>query len=218
MGDDCRYSIICSNLGASYLIGGEIEKAVAHGEESLMVGKQAPTQPALLRTWSNLAFAYILSGRLERAKDCFQSWQRWNQDGRSWAINSEFYCESAAVELAFGNIAEALKLISQAEEGFHGRGSLFVNQGALERLRVFRTFYTKGAEVAHQLAKGFVERFRDRHLLAYLEAIAAQAWVERKISGKASEATEIEVQAFERLGATGKRAILVAQGFLDDSV
>ncbi len=218
MGDDCRYSIICSNLGASYLIGGEIEEAIAYGEESLLVGKQAPTQPALLRTWSNLASAYILSGSPERARDCFQSWQRWNQDGRSWAINCEFYCESASLELAFGNTAEALRLTSLAEQGFQGRGSMFVNQGVLERLMVFRTYHTTGAEVAHQLAKGFVERFRDRHLLAYLDAIASQAWVERKAAGKVSEATGIQVQAFERLGATGKRAILVAQGFLGDSV
>ena len=214
MGDDCRHSIICSNLGASYLVEGDIEKAIAYGEESLIVGKQAPTQPALLRTWSNLAFAYILSGKHERARDCLQSWQRWIRDGRSWAMNSEFYCESASIELAFGNTTEALGLISQAEQAFQGRGYLSMNPGTPERLRVYWTYYTRGVESAHLLAKGFVESFRDRHQLAYLDAVAALAWIERMICGKVSGATEHQLRTFESLGASGKRAILAAQGFL----
>jgi hypothetical protein len=119
------------------------------------------------------------------------------------------------LELAFGNRTEALRLISLAENGFEGRGYLFVNQGVLERLRVFRAYYISGAEVAYQLAKGFVERFRNRHRLAYLDAIAALAWIEKRISGKVSEATENQLEAFESFGASGKRAALAAQGFPD---
>ncbi len=215
LGDDCRTSIICSNLSASYLISAEIDSAIAYGEESLAVGRRAPAQPALLRTYSNLAFAYLLAGDVRKAKDCLVSWQRWIQNGRSWAVNLEYYCESASIELAFGNTSDALKLIAQAERELQGRGYLFINQGELERLRVFSAYHTEGGEAARVLAEESLERFKDRHVLAYLEAVAALAWVDMRLLGEHSEATRSRLLMFETYQASGKRAVLAAQGFLD---
>jgi tetratricopeptide (TPR) repeat protein len=215
MGDDCRTSIICSNLSASYLIGAEIDSAIAYGEEGLAVGRRAPAQPALLRAYSNLAFAYLLAGDINKARDCLASWQRWIQNGRSWAINLEYYCESASIELAFGNASEALKLIGQAERELQGRGYLFISQGELERLRVFSAYHTDGGGAAQVLAEHALERFKDRHVLAYLEAVAALAWVEMRLLGEHSEATRSRLLLFETYQASGKRAVLAAQGFLD---
>jgi DNA-binding SARP family transcriptional activator/tetratricopeptide (TPR) repeat protein len=214
MGDDSRISIICSNIGATYLISGETDKAIACGEESLLVAKYAPAQPVLMKTFSNLTFAYILAGQTKRAMECVESWQSWIQDGRSWASNVECCCELAEVELAFGNTTEALKLIVQAERGFDGVEFPFVTQGVLERLMVFLKYHTEGPETARILAESSMRRFKDRHLIAYLEALAAFAWIERKASETHSAATSRELILFEKYGAQGKRAILVAQGFL----
>lgn len=214
IGDDCRTSITYSNVGASYLIQGQVEQAMLFGENSLAVGRQAPTQPALLRTWSNLAFAYLLAGRRDDARDCFDSIQGWIKDGRSWAINTEYYCESASIELAFGNTVEALRLLSQAEQQSKGREHPFVLQGMLDRLMVFLTYHTKGPEIAHQLARDGLERFRNRHFLAYLDGIAALAWTERSMTGTHSTTTENQLKLFETYQAGGKRQILRIQGFL----
>jgi DNA-binding SARP family transcriptional activator/tetratricopeptide (TPR) repeat protein len=214
MGDDSRISIVSSNISATYLIGGETDKAIACGEESLLVAKYAPAQPVLMKTFSNLTFAYILAGQLKKAMECVESWQRWIQDGRSWASNVEYCCELAEAELAFGNTTEALKLIVQAERGSKGVEFPFVTQGVLERLMVFLKYHTEGPEAAKILAESSMRRFKDRHLIAYLEAIVACAWIEGKTSGTYSATTSRELILFEKYGAEGKRAILVAQGFL----
>jgi DNA-binding SARP family transcriptional activator/tetratricopeptide (TPR) repeat protein len=216
MGDDCRVSIVTSNLAASYLMSGDVERAIEFGEESLDVGSHAPTQPGLLRTWSNLAFAYVLAGRPDRAGECFSAWEAWIQNGRSWAARMEYYCDSASIQLAFGDIGAALQLVAQARQAYEGKGTLFVNQGALERLVVFQTYQTQGQEPASALAKRALAQFRGRHLLAYLDAVAAMAWVEKKSQGKYSDATARELQLFETCGVLGKKAVLAAQGFLPD--
>jgi hypothetical protein len=57
--------------------------------------------------------------------------------------------------------------------------------------------------------------FRDRVPLYYLDALAASAWLEKKLSdGRYSRETEEELKVFETWGAAGKRALLEAQGFL----
>ena len=214
IGDDCRTSITYSNVGASHLIQGQVEQAILFGERSLAVGRQASAQPALLRTWANLAFAYLLAGRRDDARVCFESIQGWIKDGRSWAINTEYYCESASLELAFGNTVEALRLLSQAERQCEGREHLFASQGMLGRLMVFLTYHNKGPRAAHQLALDGLERFKNRHLLAHLDAIAALAWTEKTMTGLYSSTTENQLQLFETYQAGGKRLILGMQGFL----
>jgi hypothetical protein len=79
---------------------------------------------------------------------------------------------------------------------------------------VFLKYHTEGPETARILAESSMRRFKDRHLIAYLEALAAFAWIERKASETHSAATSRELILFEKYGAQGKRAILVAQGFL----
>jgi tetratricopeptide (TPR) repeat protein len=215
MGDDYRTSLLLGNLSASYLIAGDIAEAIAHGEESLTVGKQAPAQPALLRTLSNLAHAYLLAGKIDKAKECFDSWQRWIQNGRSWASIVEYYWETASLHLVFGNTSEALKLVAQADRDLQGKGYLFIGQGVLERMKVFLAYHAAGPEAARSLATQFMGQFKNRHLLAYLDAVAALAWVERQSTGGYSDATRRELALFEKYDVRGKRRVLVAQGFLE---
>jgi DNA-binding SARP family transcriptional activator/tetratricopeptide (TPR) repeat protein len=213
IGDDSRVSILCSNLAASYLIGGDVGKALSFGEEGLAVGTRAPTQPVLLRALSNLVFVYLLAGQPDKARECYESLQSWMSEGRSWAITIDYCCESASIELALGNTAEALRLIHLAEESSRGR-ALSINPGILERLRVFREFHTQGDAPARELARQCMGRFGGRHTLAFLESAAALAWLDYKSEGAYSTEAREYLNLFEELGVPGKRSMLAIQGFL----
>ena len=215
MGDDFRISVALSNLAASYLLAGDIERALLHGEDSIRIGSQAPAQPALLRALSNLGFASILAGDRERAKECLEAQRRWIQEGRSWASNIDFYCESASMELALGNTIEALKLGRLAERYTRDRQHIYLNPGTLDRILVFVTYHTSGIEPAYELAKKSIEQFQNRHVMAHLDAVAAVAWTEMRTLGRYSESTLDRLQLFDTLGVSGKRAVLRAQGFLE---
>jgi tetratricopeptide (TPR) repeat protein len=217
VGDDCRISSVMCNLAALHLLRGEIEASIAAGQESLAIGKRAPAQPTLLKTWSNLVYAHVLSGEIDCAQAHVAAWQQWIQNGRSWAARLEFCCNLACMELVLGNTTEALRLTQTIDRESQGRDSLVLNQGTLERLRVFSTYHTKGAESARQLAVKFMERFKGQNLLAYLDALAAFAWTEKKSTGRYSELTANELQLFVQLGLHGKRGILIAEGYLDRS-
>jgi DNA-binding SARP family transcriptional activator/tetratricopeptide (TPR) repeat protein len=215
VGDDYRMSLTHYNLGATHMMGGDFNKAVQDFQESLAIGKRAPAQPVLSWTWSSLALAHLVQDQRSSAIECLEALKHWMQSGRSWVMNMEYYCGAAEIELAIGNENEALRLISQAEQELQGRGYLFISQGTLERLRVFLAYHTQGPEAATSLAEEFMNRFRGHHQLAHLEAVAALAWIERKMTGRYSTATERELQLFDKHRAAGKRAILIAQGFLE---
>jgi len=214
VGDDYRISLTHYNLGASHMARGDFEKAITEYERSLAIGKRAQAQPVLLWTWSSLALTSLVVGRRSAAIECQGALKHWMELGRSWVMNMEYSCEAAEIELALGNQGEALRLIAQAEQELQGRGYLFISQGSLERLRVFLAYHTHGPEAAQLMAEEFVKRFKGRHQLAHLETVVALAWVERKIMGGHSEATTKELLLFEKYRASGKRAILAAQGFL----
>lgn len=215
VGDDFRISLAHHNLGVSYMAEGDFHEAIHEFGQSLDVGKRAQVHPGLLRTWSSLALTSLILGQRSAAIECQRALKHWIESGRSWAMNMDYYCETAEIELAMGNQGEALQLIAKAEQELQGRGSLFISQGTLERLRVFLAYHTQGAGAAQLMAEEFVKRFKGRHQLAHLETVAALAWAERKATGTCSKATEAELQLFDNYQAIGKRAVLAAQGFLD---
>lgn len=215
IGDDCRSSIVLSNMGASHFLEGNSETALRFCLHSLAVGKRAPAQPGLLRTWSNLAGAYTATGDLTRARECLDAWSKWMKDGRSWAAKMEFYCHIASMELTLGNTDEGLKWILLAERESQGAEDLVVTLGKLERLRVFSAYHTSGANAAEVIATANINRFRNRHLLAYAEAVAGLAWLEKRVCGSPSPSTKEEMGLFERHRLDGKYASLVLEGFLD---
>ena len=214
IGDDCRTSMICSNLSATYLLSGAFDQAISLGEESLQVGERAPVQPVLMKTLVNLASAYQLTGSNSKFGKCLEFLQDWIKQDRDWVSKVEYCWERAELELSIGNHDDALKLIATAEREFEGRGYLSVTQGILERLRVFSTYYAEGPTIANRLAQQSVIRFEGRHVIGYLETLAALAWSERKLYGEVSRETNCRLEIFDKVGAMGKRASLTMQGFL----
>jgi tetratricopeptide (TPR) repeat protein len=215
MGNDCRISIVSSNLCASYLMSGDTEHAIPYGEESLRAGRVAPTQPTLVNTLSNLAFSYALSGHVKKTCDCLHLLRDWIQDRRSWTLTMECRVAIAEIELALGNRTEALTIVAEAQRETQQRNRVFAAQGAFERLTVLLAHHTDGPEAAMALSQALLARYRNRHILAYLEAVAGAAWAEKMLMGAYSEKIREELRLFDRYHAKGKRALIAAQGFLD---
>jgi DNA-binding SARP family transcriptional activator/tetratricopeptide (TPR) repeat protein len=214
VGDDYRRSLACYNLGSSYMLEGQFEKAVRFIEESIDIARRAPNQPVFPWVRASLALAHFVLGQHSEAGQCFEAMKDWMRSGRSWAVKMEYYCGAAEIELATGNEGEALKYVAKAEEQLHGRGNPFISAGTLDRLRVFLALNAQGPEVATSLSTEFADRYRGRHHLAYLEVVAAVAWLESKVTNKISEATGNDLRLFQELRVEGKRAILIAQGFI----
>ena len=72
-------------------------------------------------------------------------------------------------------------------------------------------------EEAHQLVRKCTKLLRDHCPLFYLDVLAAKAWLETRACGHYSRETVRELGAFEEVGAVGRRALLIAQGFLSPS-
>ena len=95
-----------------------------------------------------------------------------------------------------------------------GCQQLHVQGGLTVKLDVVRALHEEGPESAWQLALERKRFFENRVPYYYLDALAACAWIEKVCKGSHSSQTEEELGVFEAWGATGKRAMLEAQGFL----
>jgi hypothetical protein len=82
------------------------------------------------------------------------------------------------------------------------------------KLEVLRSFHEDGLESAQRIALERKTFFESRVPSYYLDALATCAWLEKKNNGSYSAQTEEELRVFERWGAHGKKALLLAQGFL----
>jgi DNA-binding SARP family transcriptional activator/tetratricopeptide (TPR) repeat protein len=215
MGDDCRVSILNSNISVTYLMAGRVTEATTFGEESLRIGRLAPAQPALVNTLSNLGFAYVLEGRTGKASECLHALRSWMEDRRSWGVRAESAVAVAEIELAVGNRSEALSVLAQADREVRTKSFAFVAQGAFDRLGVLLAYHREGPDASLAFARAQELRFRGRHPFAHLEAISGLAWAERSAMGSYSKSTEADLRLFDTLPVAGKRAIMVAQGFLE---
>jgi DNA-binding SARP family transcriptional activator/tetratricopeptide (TPR) repeat protein len=214
MGDDSRLSVTAANLCALHTLEGNFDDAVVMGLESVAKGGRLSGQPRLTNAYFNLAEAYMLLGQREDALACLDSAKKLTTQTRSWRSNVEFLCESANLALMMRNVALALDLIGSVEEIAAGRERAVPEPGMFEKLRVFRTAHHKGHQAAASLAAQAQDRFRDRHRVDYMQALAAKAWLESCSSTPYSPQTQAELTVFGTLGAHGLRASLTAQGFL----
>jgi hypothetical protein len=133
---------------------------------------------------------------------------------RSWSARVSFLADTANLALLAGNISYALDTISAMERMTWGRERAVPDLGLVERLRLFRMGYTRDAASACVMAEHAKEKFRNRNLMFYLDALSAHAWAERRAHGKLSPDTEDELTLLDMPELTGKKAALVGQGFL----
>jgi hypothetical protein len=95
-----------------------------------------------------------------------------------------------------------------------GRERAAPDLGLAARLRIFKAGYMRNAAAACVMAEQAKERFRNRNLIFYLDALSAHAWAERRGHGRLSDQTQSELEVFDIPELAGKKAALVAQGFL----
>jgi tetratricopeptide (TPR) repeat protein len=214
MGDDSRASIIASNLCGLRCIKGEYAGSIEAGRYSVEAASRT-SQPRVLMAYANLAEAYMLSGETSKGIECMEAAQNLFQGEQLWSARVSFIAESASLSLCSGNIAHALDTIGAMERITWGRERAVPNLGLAERLRIFKTGHTKGAASACVMAQECKEKFRNRHLMFYLDALGAHAWAERRARGSLDDQTKSELELFDMPELAGKKAALIAQGFLE---
>jgi hypothetical protein len=113
-----------------------------------------------------------------------------------------------------GNAQEALELVADAEHLASGRERAIAPPAGVYLLKLFRLAHVTGPAEALVHAREMRERYRGIHPLLFLDATAAVAWLETRISGSASEETTTDITMFDRLQAHGRRMELIQDGFL----
>jgi tetratricopeptide (TPR) repeat protein len=214
MGDDSRSSIIASNLAGLRCIRGDYAGSIEVGRYSVEAASRGKSQPRVLLSYTNLAEAYMLSGETAKGIECIESAARLVGGERSWSARVSFLADSANMALYTGDVPHALNSIGAMEKVAWGRERAVPDFGLVGRLRTLRMGYTKDAVSACAMAEQMKERFRNCHLMFYLDALSAHAWAERRAHGRFNDQTQSELELFDMPELAGKKAALIAQGFI----
>jgi hypothetical protein len=168
----------------------------------------------LLASYTNLLDAYVLTGRSRDAFDCVEKARTWIASERRWRVRCAFQTEMAAFALIEGNIHLALDLIEHLEDIARDREDSVPMPGCYWKLKMFRAAHLGRTDEALHIATVIGDSFRDRCPFFYLDVLAGRAWLERRMYGRQGNQMEEELGLFERAGASGRKALLTAQGFL----
>jgi tetratricopeptide (TPR) repeat protein len=215
VGDDSRMSLINNAMCAAEGVRGDFVKAIQHALESIALGRRALNQPSLVNAYLNLAELYALTGDTEKETGAFDSAEALLSKGQTWWTRVDFALHSASSALIHGNISLALECVAEAEKLASGRESAAQDAGVLQKFRAFRSFHEQGPEEALSIAHEAMGWFRGRNHLYYYTALAVSAWTERMMEGDYSSETAQELQSFDHRPIRGRKALFVAQGFLN---
>jgi hypothetical protein len=82
-------------------------------------------------------------------------------------------------------------------------------------LTIHRALHVDGPDAARLLACQCRAKYRGRHPLYFVGIAGCGAWLDMMSFGAYSEKTKADLRLVDELGFAGLRAILVAQGFLE---
>ena len=211
--------MVAANLCLIHSSRGEYDDAIRYGEMSVkLANTSSSSNPLFMISYTNLADAYVLTGREDEARACIEHARRWIGAERRWRIRCAFLTETAAFALIEGNVRLALDLIAQIETLAHGRENAFPLPGAYWKLKIFRAAHLGRADEILAAASPLGEFLRTRCPFYYLDLLAARAWFERRVLGGHTPQTVSELEMFTSLEMRGKRALLTAQGFLSPTL
>ena len=213
IGDDLKSAIILSNQCVSKLHKGDFASAVTFGRRAVAVASSSLT-PRSVGIHLNLASALLMSGDREGAQQAVVAAERAFRNERSWTTNMEFLLGYACFALETGDVSLALQLTESAERLAWGKERAVPNTGLFDKLRVYRLVHTSGPDSARPLVLECQQKYQDRHPSHYLNLVACGAWLDRLSLGRYTPDSESALRLFEKFGARGLRAILVAQGIL----
>src|SRR6266545_4647661 len=216
VGDDARLCTIAANLCAVLMARGDYDDAVRFGNLSVKYG-ESYSSSYLLVAYTNLIDPYMLLGQEAAAMNCLEKAAKWIGPERRWRLRIQFLFEAASFALMQRNVGLAMDLIGQLE-GVSGERTLAIPMpGTYWKLKAFKTAKLGRWEEAYGAVSSFAANWRNTMPFAYFDMVATKAWLERVREGTIRPETSEELEVFERLGATGKRQLLVLQGFLEPS-
>ena len=215
VGDDAKATLIASNLCLIHTNRGEYDEAIRYGRLSTeWAGKGSLSNPLLVISHMNLVDAYALTGRQDEAAQCLERARGSLNSERRWRIHCAFLVEAAAFAIILGNVGLALDTIAQIEGLARGRENAFPMPGPYWKLKFYRAAHLGGAADALSSASSLGESLRMKCPFYYFDVLAARAWLERQVLGLQTDYTNSELSTLETAQVPGKRALLIAQGFL----
>ncbi len=217
VGDDARMSTLASNICIVQLDRGLCDDAVRWGELSVKLGEASKTS-VLQMTYTNLVDAYVLAGRESDAVNSMRRAREWLVPKRRWKFHCAFLMVNAAFALIQGNTALALECVERLEAVARGKEQAVPIPGSYWKLRIFKEAHLGSTEEAQRLVQFCTALFRETCPLHYLDVLAAKAWLEFRTNGQTGKETLEELRMFDDFEAHGRRALLVAQGFLRATV
>jgi tetratricopeptide (TPR) repeat protein len=216
VGDDSRVCTIAANLCTVLMNRGDYEEAIRYGRMSVEHGESSACS-TLLIAYTNLIDPYMLLGQEDAAMGCLEKGTKWIGPERRWKLRLTFFIEAASFALMQRNLGLALDLIGQLEVVSRDRELAIPMPGAYWKLKAFRMAQLGQSDEAYVTVSALTTRWRDSYVFPYLDMIATKAWLERQRDGAPKPETLKELEIFERIGARGKKELLILQGFLEPS-
>jgi len=217
VGDDSRLCTIAANLCAVLMSRGDYDDSVRYGKLSVKHGESCSSN-YLLVAYTNLIDPYMLLGRESAAMDCLEKAKKWMGPERRWRLRLQFLAEAASFALMQRNVGLAIDLIEQLEGVSREREIAIPMPGTYWKLKAFKMAHLGRFEEAYSMVARLAEEWRNTMVFAYFDMAATKAWLEKLQEGSMRQETAKELDIFHRLGAIGKRQLLVLQGFLDPVV
>jgi tetratricopeptide (TPR) repeat protein len=214
VGDDARVCTMATNLCAVANGLGAYDEAIRFGQMSAAWAATTPRSSVLGGTFTNLVDAYLLAGREHEALQCVETAERLLGSRYRWRDRCTLATARAVLALIQGNLNLALDMIGNLESLARGREDAFPLLGSLWKLVLFRSAHLASPDEALASASSIAADLRTRCPFDYLDVLAVKAWLERLVFGRQTEGTDSDLALFQTLHVPGKRALLVAQGFL----
>ncbi len=217
VGDDARMSVLAANVCVLQAARGLYDDAIEWGKRSVSLG-EASKSNALQMAYSNLVDPYLLVGNQVEAVVCMEKARAWLEPRRRWKYHCGFLMGNASFALMQGNTALALDIIGQLEGLTRGREEAVPIPGSYWKFKIYKEAQLGGLEDAWRLVSKSSELFKEGCPLNYFDVLAAKAWLEVRMHGKYGNETIRDLAKFEEVGAIGRKALLISQGFLDPSL
>lgn len=163
--------------------------------------------------YGNLIDPYVLTGSVDSARQCLSAAKEWLMHDRSWFARRTLLLEEVTLELMTGNQEGFLRVLSEIDKEDHGRIRINSHPGATAKYHAYRAFLSNEPDVGLRIASQTAALFKDECPLVYVDALAAKAWLETKLTGS-TETTNLVLAILSKHGMPGKRALLEREGFL----
>jgi len=194
------------------LEAGSYEEALSIGNHAVDRGIRVPNQPLMVTAYGNMIDAYVLTGRVEQARSCLNTAKEWFRQERSFYARQALLIEELSLALMTGSVDEFMETFEIMESESRGQSPHFLHRAVISKYAARRdAIVGKGKEAMDRLTR-LTTVFRRDFPLAYLETLAAIAWLEAFTNGNSPSKPEL-LRLLELYDLRGRRATLQMEGF-----